>query len=163
MFLLSHVLTPFSLQHLKKSKQTEEDMLYGTAVRTPTKRRLLGTPTSNKSRKVAKQFKFFSFIITSSSSCVGTNPLPSVSLSLSLISLTRLPAFLAARLTAPCALPLVELSVARLCPARRSQQTRSVSGLKKKLNCLLNNECSVSAGQRGSSFLPPFISLSIYL
>ncbi|XP_038557816.1 protein regulator of cytokinesis 1b isoform X2 [Micropterus salmoides] len=38
-------------RHLKKSKQTEEDMLYGTAVRTPTKRRLLGTTTPNKSRK----------------------------------------------------------------------------------------------------------------
>ncbi|XP_047437342.1 protein regulator of cytokinesis 1b isoform X2 [Mugil cephalus] len=38
-------------RHLKKSKQTEEDMLYGTAVRTPTKRRLLGTNTPNKSRK----------------------------------------------------------------------------------------------------------------
>lgn len=40
-------------QHLKKSKQTEEDMLYGTIIRTPTKRRFLGTPTPNKSRKVS--------------------------------------------------------------------------------------------------------------
>uniref|UniRef100_A0A7N6FBA4 Protein regulator of cytokinesis 1b n=1 Tax=Anabas testudineus TaxID=64144 RepID=A0A7N6FBA4_ANATE len=38
-------------RHLKKSKQTEEDMLYGTTVRTPTKRRFLGTTTPNKSRK----------------------------------------------------------------------------------------------------------------
>ncbi|XP_029316733.1 protein regulator of cytokinesis 1b isoform X2 [Cottoperca gobio] len=38
-------------RHIKKSKQTEVDMLYGTAVRTPTKRRLLGTTTPNKSRK----------------------------------------------------------------------------------------------------------------
>uniref|UniRef100_UPI0037E892DF protein regulator of cytokinesis 1b isoform X1 n=1 Tax=Semicossyphus pulcher TaxID=241346 RepID=UPI0037E892DF len=38
-------------RHLKKSKQTEVDMLYGTAVRTPTKRRFLGTTTPNKSRK----------------------------------------------------------------------------------------------------------------
>ncbi|XP_018548473.1 protein regulator of cytokinesis 1b isoform X2 [Lates calcarifer] len=38
-------------RHLKKSKQTEEDMLYGTSVRTPTKRRFLGTTTPNKSRK----------------------------------------------------------------------------------------------------------------
>ncbi|KAL6113637.1 prc1 [Pungitius sinensis] len=38
-------------RHLKKSKQTEEDMLYGTAVRTPTKRRLLGAQTPTKSRK----------------------------------------------------------------------------------------------------------------
>lgn len=29
-------------------------MLYGTIVRTPTKRRLLGTPTPNKSRKVSE-------------------------------------------------------------------------------------------------------------
>ncbi|XP_061594371.1 protein regulator of cytokinesis 1b isoform X2 [Cololabis saira] len=39
-------------RHLKKNKQTEEDMLYGTAVRTPTKRRFLGTNTPNKSRKM---------------------------------------------------------------------------------------------------------------
>ncbi|XP_037548134.1 protein regulator of cytokinesis 1b [Nematolebias whitei] len=38
-------------RHMKKSKQTEEDMLYGTAIRTPTKRRFLATPTSNKTRK----------------------------------------------------------------------------------------------------------------
>ena len=40
-------------QQLKKSKQTEEDMLYGTSVRTPAKRRLLGTPTANKTRRVS--------------------------------------------------------------------------------------------------------------
>nr|CAG5996601.1 unnamed protein product [Menidia menidia] len=39
-------------RHLKKSKQTEEDMLYGTAVRTPTKRRFLGSTTPNKSRRM---------------------------------------------------------------------------------------------------------------
>ncbi|XP_035991800.1 protein regulator of cytokinesis 1b isoform X2 [Fundulus heteroclitus] len=39
-------------RHLKKSKQTEEDMLYGTAVRTPSKRRFLGTTTPVKSRKL---------------------------------------------------------------------------------------------------------------
>lgn len=39
-------------RHLKKSKQTEEDMLYGTAVRTPTKRRFLGTTTPSKTRKL---------------------------------------------------------------------------------------------------------------
>ncbi|XP_061620766.1 protein regulator of cytokinesis 1b isoform X2 [Phyllopteryx taeniolatus] len=38
-------------RHLKKSKQTEEDMLYGTAVQTP-KRRLLGNHTQNKSRRM---------------------------------------------------------------------------------------------------------------
>uniref|UniRef100_A0A8C5AA61 Protein regulator of cytokinesis 1b n=1 Tax=Gadus morhua TaxID=8049 RepID=A0A8C5AA61_GADMO len=40
-------------RQLKKSKQTEEDMLYGTSVRTPAKRRLLGTPTANKTRRVS--------------------------------------------------------------------------------------------------------------
>ncbi|XP_030622333.1 protein regulator of cytokinesis 1b [Chanos chanos] len=39
-------------RHLKKSKQMEEDMLYGTAVRTPTKRRFLGTTTPCKTRKL---------------------------------------------------------------------------------------------------------------
>ncbi|XP_073715341.1 protein regulator of cytokinesis 1b isoform X2 [Misgurnus anguillicaudatus] len=35
----------------KKSKQTEEDMVYGTVVRTPTKRRFLGNTTPCKARK----------------------------------------------------------------------------------------------------------------
>ncbi|XP_007235103.2 protein regulator of cytokinesis 1a isoform X1 [Astyanax mexicanus] len=39
-------------RQMKKSKQTEEDMLYGTSLRTPTKRRLAGTPTPGKSRKM---------------------------------------------------------------------------------------------------------------
>uniref|UniRef100_A0A3B1J875 Protein regulator of cytokinesis 1b n=1 Tax=Astyanax mexicanus TaxID=7994 RepID=A0A3B1J875_ASTMX len=39
-------------RQLKKSKQTEEDMLYGTAVRTPTKRRFLGSATPCKTRKL---------------------------------------------------------------------------------------------------------------
>ncbi|KAL7830999.1 hypothetical protein SRHO_G00305010 [Serrasalmus rhombeus] len=39
-------------RHLKKNKQTEEDMLYGTAVRTPTKRRFLGSMTPCKARKL---------------------------------------------------------------------------------------------------------------
>ncbi|XP_056269272.1 protein regulator of cytokinesis 1b isoform X4 [Pseudoliparis swirei] len=51
-------------RHLKKSKQTEEDMQFGTAVRTPTKRRLLGAQTPNKSRK---------FNATSSSTSAGSN------------------------------------------------------------------------------------------
>ncbi|XP_075894653.1 protein regulator of cytokinesis 1b isoform X4 [Nelusetta ayraudi] len=38
-------------RHLKKSKQTEEDMLYGT-IQTPAKRRFLATPTPNKTRKL---------------------------------------------------------------------------------------------------------------
>ncbi|XP_076863007.1 protein regulator of cytokinesis 1a isoform X2 [Brachyhypopomus gauderio] len=39
-------------RQMKKSKQIEEDMLYGTAVRTPSKRRLAGTPTPGKTRKL---------------------------------------------------------------------------------------------------------------
>ncbi|KAI1889739.1 hypothetical protein AGOR_G00166040 [Albula goreensis] len=39
-------------RQLKKSKQTEEDMLYGTAIRTPSKRRVPGTPTPGKMRKL---------------------------------------------------------------------------------------------------------------
>ncbi|XP_051756465.1 protein regulator of cytokinesis 1b isoform X3 [Ctenopharyngodon idella] len=38
-------------RQLKKSKQTEEDMVYGTVVRTPTKRRFLGSTTPCKARK----------------------------------------------------------------------------------------------------------------
>ncbi|KAM6936960.1 protein regulator of cytokinesis 1-like [Xenentodon cancila] len=38
-------------RQLKKTKQTQEDMLYGTAMRTPTKRRIVGTPTPGKVRK----------------------------------------------------------------------------------------------------------------
>ncbi|XP_057213243.1 protein regulator of cytokinesis 1b isoform X2 [Triplophysa rosa] len=36
----------------KKSKQTEEDMVYGTVIRTPTKRRFLGSTTPGKARKL---------------------------------------------------------------------------------------------------------------
>ncbi|XP_053085399.1 protein regulator of cytokinesis 1b isoform X3 [Pangasianodon hypophthalmus] len=39
-------------RQMKKSKQTEEDMLYGTAVRSPTKRRFLGSMTPCKARKL---------------------------------------------------------------------------------------------------------------
>ncbi|XP_031424920.1 protein regulator of cytokinesis 1b isoform X2 [Clupea harengus] len=40
-------------RHIKKSKQTEEDMLYGTSVRSPCKRRFLGpTTTPGKARKL---------------------------------------------------------------------------------------------------------------
>ncbi|XP_051504273.1 protein regulator of cytokinesis 1-like isoform X2 [Myxocyprinus asiaticus] len=39
-------------RQLKKSKQTEEDMVYGTVVRTPTKRRFLGSTTPCKARKL---------------------------------------------------------------------------------------------------------------
>ncbi|XP_059370998.1 protein regulator of cytokinesis 1-like isoform X2 [Carassius carassius] len=38
-------------RQLKKSKQTEVDMVYGTVVRTPTKRRFLGSTTPCKARK----------------------------------------------------------------------------------------------------------------
>ncbi|XP_067293011.1 protein regulator of cytokinesis 1a isoform X2 [Pseudorasbora parva] len=39
-------------RQMKKLKQTEEDLLYGTIIRTPTKRRLAGTPTPGKTRKM---------------------------------------------------------------------------------------------------------------
>lgn len=39
-------------RQLKKTKQTQEEMLYGTATRTPSKRRLAGTPTPGKLRKL---------------------------------------------------------------------------------------------------------------
>ncbi|XP_061532037.1 protein regulator of cytokinesis 1-like isoform X3 [Phycodurus eques] len=39
-------------KQLKRSKQTQEDMLYGTAVRTPSKRRIAGTLTPSKQRKM---------------------------------------------------------------------------------------------------------------
>ncbi|XP_054633138.1 protein regulator of cytokinesis 1-like isoform X2 [Dunckerocampus dactyliophorus] len=39
-------------RQLKKSKQTQEDMLYRTAVKTPSKRRLAGNPTPGKLRKM---------------------------------------------------------------------------------------------------------------
>ncbi|XP_058500918.1 protein regulator of cytokinesis 1-like [Solea solea] len=39
-------------RQLKKTKQTQEDMLYGTAVKTPTKRRIAGTPTPGKIKKL---------------------------------------------------------------------------------------------------------------
>ncbi|XP_059191544.1 protein regulator of cytokinesis 1-like isoform X2 [Centropristis striata] len=39
-------------RQLKKSKQIQEDMLYGTSMRTPSKRRIGGTPTPGKVRKL---------------------------------------------------------------------------------------------------------------
>ncbi|KAM4734332.1 protein regulator of cytokinesis 1-like [Anableps anableps] len=39
-------------RQLKKTKQTQEDMLYGTTMRTPSKRRAAGTPTPGKMRKL---------------------------------------------------------------------------------------------------------------
>ncbi|KAK6309377.1 hypothetical protein J4Q44_G00208400 [Coregonus suidteri] len=39
-------------RQLKKSQQIEQDMLYGTAQRTPSKRHLAGTPTPGKARKL---------------------------------------------------------------------------------------------------------------
>ncbi|XP_063053098.1 protein regulator of cytokinesis 1a isoform X2 [Engraulis encrasicolus] len=39
-------------RQMKKSKQTEEDMLYGTIVRTPSKRRMAATPTPGKTRRM---------------------------------------------------------------------------------------------------------------
>uniref|UniRef100_A0A8C7Q1A8 Protein regulator of cytokinesis 1a n=1 Tax=Oncorhynchus mykiss TaxID=8022 RepID=A0A8C7Q1A8_ONCMY len=39
-------------RQLKKNQQMEHDLLYGTAQRTPSKRRLAGTPTPGKARKL---------------------------------------------------------------------------------------------------------------
>ncbi|KAF1386828.1 hypothetical protein PFLUV_G00098920 [Perca fluviatilis] len=39
-------------RQMKKTKQTQEDMLYGTSMRTPSKRRVAGTPTPGKVRKI---------------------------------------------------------------------------------------------------------------
>ncbi|XP_032437727.1 LOW QUALITY PROTEIN: protein regulator of cytokinesis 1-like [Xiphophorus hellerii] len=39
-------------RQMKKTKQIQEDMLYGTMMRTPTKRRIAGTPTPGKMRKM---------------------------------------------------------------------------------------------------------------
>lgn len=49
-------------RQMKKMKQTEEDLLYGTVLRTPTKRRLAATPTPSKTRK----------LISTSSMCSST-------------------------------------------------------------------------------------------
>ncbi|XP_067235736.1 protein regulator of cytokinesis 1a isoform X1 [Chanodichthys erythropterus] len=49
-------------RQMKKLKQTEEDLLYGTVIRTPTKRRIAGTPTPSKTRK----------LISTSSMCSST-------------------------------------------------------------------------------------------
>lgn len=43
---------------MKKVKQTEEDLLYGTVLRTPTKRRLAATPTPGKTRKVLASCRY---------------------------------------------------------------------------------------------------------
>ncbi|XP_049429167.1 protein regulator of cytokinesis 1-like isoform X4 [Epinephelus fuscoguttatus] len=39
-------------RQMKKTKQIQEDMLYGTSMRTPSKRRVAGTPTPGKVRKL---------------------------------------------------------------------------------------------------------------
>uniref|UniRef100_A0A3Q3K144 Uncharacterized protein n=1 Tax=Monopterus albus TaxID=43700 RepID=A0A3Q3K144_MONAL len=39
-------------RQLKKTKQIQEDMLYGTVVRTPSQRQIAGTPTPGKARKL---------------------------------------------------------------------------------------------------------------
>uniref|UniRef100_A0A672HUJ2 Protein regulator of cytokinesis 1-like n=1 Tax=Salarias fasciatus TaxID=181472 RepID=A0A672HUJ2_SALFA len=39
-------------RQMKKTKQTQEEMLYGTAAKTPSKRRVGGTPTPSKLRKL---------------------------------------------------------------------------------------------------------------
>ncbi|XP_043980347.1 protein regulator of cytokinesis 1-like [Gambusia affinis] len=55
-------------RQMKKTKQIQEDMLYGTMMRTPTKRRIAGTPTPGKMRKMNSTSTFS----TPSSSLGGT-------------------------------------------------------------------------------------------
>ncbi|XP_056877393.1 protein regulator of cytokinesis 1b isoform X1 [Takifugu flavidus] len=83
-------------RHLKKSKQTEEDMLYGTIIRTPTKRRFLGTPTPNKSRKFNATSSSSSATPNSTMRCAfgGTvcrSPVPRLPLSANKVSAARTP------------------------------------------------------------------------
>ncbi|XP_063738693.1 protein regulator of cytokinesis 1b isoform X1 [Eleginops maclovinus] len=81
-------------RHLKKSKQTEEDMLYGTAVRTPTKRRFLGTTTPNKTRKFNATSSISSASSTSRSvygSTVCRSPVPRPPLSANKAPAARTP------------------------------------------------------------------------
>ncbi|KAM7405712.1 hypothetical protein PAMP_000139 [Pampus punctatissimus] len=84
-------------RHLKKSKQTEEDMLYGTAVRTPTKRRFLGTTTPNKSRKMGNTTSSISSATSNSTmrsvygGTVCRSPVPRPPLSANKASAARTP------------------------------------------------------------------------
>uniref|UniRef100_A0A3Q3QXR8 Protein regulator of cytokinesis 1a n=1 Tax=Monopterus albus TaxID=43700 RepID=A0A3Q3QXR8_MONAL len=47
-----HHHTEKEREQLKKTKQIQEDMLYGTVVRTPSQRQIAGTPTPGKARKL---------------------------------------------------------------------------------------------------------------
>ncbi|KAM7424649.1 hypothetical protein PAMA_000821 [Pampus argenteus] len=84
-------------RQLKKSKQTEEDMLYGTAVRTPTKRRFLGTTTPNKSRKMGNTTSSISSATSNSTmrsvygGTVCRSPVPRPPLSANKASAARTP------------------------------------------------------------------------
>ncbi|KAK3525779.1 hypothetical protein QTP70_007541 [Hemibagrus guttatus] len=59
---------------MKKSKQTEEDMLYGTALKTPTKRRLAGAPTPGKSRKLNSTSSIISSTPNTTLRSIGQSP-----------------------------------------------------------------------------------------
>ncbi|CAN9507276.1 unnamed protein product [Ophioblennius macclurei] len=80
-------------RHLKKSKQTEEDMLYGTIVRTPTKRRFLGSNTPNKSRKFNATSSISSATSNSTmrSGTLCRSPLPRAPLSANKVPAARTP------------------------------------------------------------------------
>ncbi|XP_061886509.1 protein regulator of cytokinesis 1b isoform X2 [Entelurus aequoreus] len=81
-------------RHLKKSKQTEEDMLYGTSVRTP-KRRFPGNQTPSKSRKMLNATSSISLATSNStmrsafSGTVCRSPLPRTPLSRSPFSANK--------------------------------------------------------------------------
>ncbi|XP_073320669.1 protein regulator of cytokinesis 1b [Pagrus major] len=84
-------------RQLKKNKQTEEDMLYGTAVRTPTKRRFLGSATPNKSRKMCNATSSISSATSNStmrsafSGTVCRSPVPRPPLSANKVPAARTP------------------------------------------------------------------------
>ncbi|GAA6101372.1 protein regulator of cytokinesis 1a isoform X1 [Tachysurus ichikawai] len=61
-------------RQMKKSKQTEEDMLYGTSLKTPTKRRLAGTPTPGKSRKLNSTTSMVSSTPNTTLRSIGQSP-----------------------------------------------------------------------------------------
>ncbi|KAM6926275.1 protein regulator of cytokinesis 1-like isoform 1-T1 [Lycodopsis pacificus] len=65
-------------RQMKKTKQTQEDMLYGTSMRTPSKRRMAGTLTPGKVRKLNGTSTFSTPTSFLSSGLGGTMCLPSI-------------------------------------------------------------------------------------
>ncbi|XP_057693587.1 protein regulator of cytokinesis 1-like isoform X2 [Corythoichthys intestinalis] len=63
-------------RQLKKSKQTQEDMLWGTKIQTPSKRKMAGTPTPTKMRKMGISTLCSDFGGTLCQSSMQKTPLP---------------------------------------------------------------------------------------